>query len=178
MSDQRELDLLVDVARLMKKHGPDAFERLAMLASSPEFPARLTAILSATARVGRQLRDKNGGGTPRGNFRASLSQETATEPEKAALLLSLYDELHAKAVLSTLRDCRAFAIQNGLPPLNATTRGKAIQELIEALVPLDQDRLQAVIGALKTGTGHEDRSLEGWTRLILDKENRTKKPAS
>ena len=50
---QRELDLLHDVARLLRKHGPGAFEELAQSLRDPQALQNVLAVLEASARIAR-----------------------------------------------------------------------------------------------------------------------------
>jgi len=174
MSTQQEFELLVDIAKLLKKHGSEAFEKLAQTLSSPDSSQQLAAILSATAKAGRGI----GGARPSERaIRPLLAGLARTEPERSALLLKLYDDLKAKRVLPTLRDCQAFAADNGLPLIEAATRNKAVDSLVEAAVSLPKDRVEALVTALQADTPHDDRGLEGWARIILNNDHRPKKAA-
>ena len=62
----------------------------------------------------------------------------------------------------------------GLPPLNATARDKAIVPLTKALLPLSLEVLKARLAEVKSVSNQDDRSLEGWSNIILDKERRKK----
>ena len=79
MSDKPDLELLIEVAKLLRKYGPDAFEKLAENLSSPEFSERLTSILSTTARTARSVKKdaqpSERKQTPR-DFRSSLDRKS------------------------------------------------------------------------------------------------------
>jgi hypothetical protein len=108
------------------------------------------------------------------DFRSSLVTVGKTEPEKSDLLVKFYDGLTAKTVLPTLRDIQAFVSDMGLPPLKATARDKAIVPLTKALLPLSLEVLKARLAEVKSVSNQDDRSLEGWSNIILDKERRKK----
>jgi hypothetical protein len=180
MNTTTEFALLTDIAKLLRKHGPEAFEELARRLSSPEFAGQLVTILSEGARVARQ--STAGGGKSRlgkrtspSDLRMALVELAKTDPERSRLLLLLFDNLSAKIFLPKMQDLRAFALHAGLPPLKANARPKALVEVVEALVGLPFVELERLVARLEPVTASDDRSLESWTRIIFDKNLRTKK---
>jgi len=178
VSSKPELELLIEIAKLFKKYGPETFESLAANFSSPEFSERLVTILSTTAKIARTAQPK---GTeqaerkrPPRDFRSSLVALENAEPEKSALLVRFYDDLMAKTVLPTLRDIQAFVSDAGLPSVKATARDKAITPFLKTLVPMPLDELRTRLSDIRSVSIRDDRSLEGWSNIILDKERRTK----
>ena len=178
MSDNSEFELLRDIAKLLKKYGPDTFERLSEKLSSPDFSERLAALLVTTAKTGRTAQITEPHKVERQqtqrDFRSSLIALEQTDPNRATLLIKFYDGLTGKTYLPTLRDIQAFVSDLGLPPLKATSRDKAIVPLIKVLLPLGLEDLQSRLSAVKPVPTNDDRSLEGWSNIILDKERRTK----
>lgn len=179
MSDYPEFDLLQDLAKLLRKHGPDVFEGLAQLLEKPEFVERLRQILLAGAKTARQSGATKG--SPRSakptlhDYRLSLLDLEQLGAEKSALLVRLYDGLMAKTLLPTMRDLRAFAENSGLQISNAPGRPKAIVEIMEGLRQLPIEELRPVIARIPPAAGASDRSLENWARIIFDKDLRTRK---
>ena len=176
MSESPELELLTDITRLLKKYGVETFEGLAQMLSSPDFSALLSTILSGVARTSRiagagpgikKKREQS-----RGDFRSSLVALGESEPKKSELLVQFYDGLKAKAYLPTLRDLRGFAADAGLPTLKATTRDNAIGPLVRGLVPLGLSELEAMLSTMRPASDRTDRSLEGWSNIILDRHRR------
>ena len=55
MNEGSELDLLMDLSKLLKKYGPETFDRLGEQLSAPEFVAQLTGLLSGMARIARAV---------------------------------------------------------------------------------------------------------------------------
>lgn len=95
--------------------------------------------------------------------------------QREVLLVRLYDELMAKTVLPTTQDLRSFAARAGLGSLEIRSRPQAVVALLEDLHGRPLEELTALVADLNTATGQNDRSLENWTRIILDKELRTRK---
>jgi hypothetical protein len=178
VNERREFELLADIAKLLKKYGAEVFEQLARILAAPETTARLASILSGVVKEARGL--KNGGAGPRtsgSGIRSLLIKLAEAEPSKSSLLLALYDDLKAKRILPTLRDFRAFAISNSLPLIQAAKRANAVECLMDALILLPQERVESLTKSLRAGAHQDDRSLAGWTRIILGNEHQTKKAA-
>jgi hypothetical protein len=173
-----EFDLLADIAKLLRRHGPEAFEALAKSLSSPEWAARLVAILNASAKVARDVGTNGGHQAHRRELRSSLVELETNDPARSATLLKVYDALMSKSILPMLRDVHSFALEQGFPPLKASTRPKAVEELLRAMMSIPYEQVQRIISSMPVTSVRDDRSLEGWTRLILDENNRAKKPAS
>ncbi|MDQ3398292.1 MAG: hypothetical protein M3511_11095, partial [Deinococcota bacterium] len=112
--------------------------------------------------------------TPR-NFRSSIFEIKEDEPEKSELLLKLYDDLLAKTALPSLRDIHEFLADTELPPLKATSRSKAIVPLIKTLMTLQMPDLRAKLSKIESLSTQDDRSLEGWSNIILNKDQRNLK---
>lgn len=104
----------------------------------------------------------------------SLIELEKTDPEKSALLIKFYNGLMDKTFLPTLGDIRTFASNTELPPIKADARSRAIPPLVKALLPLPVDKLKTKLDSVMPMIIQDDRSLEGWANIILDKEQRTK----
>lgn len=174
MTDRPEFALLAELAKLVKKYGPGTFEALARDFSSPEFAARLTALLTTTARGAREAGIRPGPASERRHapkdLRPSLIELGTTEVEKSELLVTFYDGLRTKSLLPTMRDIRAFASDVGLLPPTASSREKAIAPLVRALLPLSLDELKKKLSGITMAPDVDDRSLEGWSKIILGKD--------
>ena len=98
-----------------------------------------------------------------------------TEPEKSAILGKFYDSLMSKKILPNLEALRTFALNIGLPPIKASSHSRAISPLIKALSPFPVEELKTKLNVVMPMATQDDRSLEGWANIILDKEQRTKR---
>ncbi len=176
MSEERAIDLLGDLAKLLKKYGPGPFEELAQLLANPAFSTRLALILAATARAvpSEQTQHHSGTGPFRsgGAVRSYLDELWTTEPKRAVLLRNCYERLQV-APLGSARALKDFAAQSGLPEPQATTKYKAVLELLGSVRDYSEEQLEKLLAAMPPVPVDEDRSLAAWTRLILDKERRS-----
>jgi len=173
MTTQRELDLLADLAKLLKKHGPDTFESLAESILSPEMTQHLSRVLTQVAKTAHTVpkTKREAGSKEESRIPRSLITVKNTEPQKYQLLMEFHNDLTAKTVLPSLRDIKEFAVECGLPEIRAKSRQKAINPLINSLLEFPNEQLIARIQSLKKhDTG--DRSLEGWSNIILNRQRR------
>lgn len=168
--------LLHDLAGLVRKHGPDTFSDLVRFLRDPDAVEELVRILEAAETAGRRARVggprtvKTHGKAPTGGTRKLLSQLGSAEPEKAQMLSGLYEALLAKQALPTLADIRRFAKDNGLPDVTVTAREKAISSLLRNLSSRPTDDIRSILRRVRVAVTGGDRSLEGWTGVILGKD--------
>jgi DNA-binding transcriptional regulator YbjK len=177
VNETKSFALLGDLAQLVKKHGPTAFSDLASLLRSPEMIAELTTILETAEATGRGAKvTRKASVAIRGEgSRASvidlLSQIEKRDPEKAQLLSNFYEAVVSKGVLPTLRELRSFARDNGLRSIVSTSRDKAVGPFIRDLATHPLDDIRPMLRRAKQSEDAPgDRSLEGWTDIILDKQ--------
>jgi len=172
MIERRELELLVDIAKLLKKHGPDAFQALASSLASPSSTQDLIEILRGTARIVENLTTSNqqlaARMAPRSILRELASIEP-TDPQKHRLLTHLYQDLQNKSVLPTLRELKNFAGDCGLPMPKADARQKALGPFIRSLSRLPTSELKKKILAIEAYS-RNDNELERWSGIILGKD--------
>lgn len=180
MNDKKDLDLLVEIAKLLKKYGPETFESLASNLSSPDFSGYLIDILSKSARTAKSVKINQGASSKKRktqrDFRESLVELGKSEPDKSKLLLDFYERLVEKAVFSTLRDIQTFLTDQGFQAPKAKARDKAIIPFMKVLMSLSLGKLKDCLDEINSLTARNDRSLRGWSDIILDKERRQKDP--
>ncbi len=173
MISQQELDLLIDLAKLVKKHGPTTFELLAESISSPQMVEHLSQLLTQIAKSTQSISGTKGDievkrrlGIPK-----ILDALKFKDPKKYEYLINFYNKLNTKAVLPSLRDIKEFAAEGGLPYVRARSRQEAIIPIITSLVQLPNEQLIVIIESIKKQK-MSDRSLEGWSKIILDNQHR------
>jgi len=169
MNDNKEFELLSDLAKLIRKYGPDTFEGLAHALSKPDFIDSFTEVLRTAAKFDRNTRRtavKRSSNYNRIDFRSSLERIAMDETEKGKLLIDLYDGLQSKTLLPTLKEMQNFALDNGLPPVKATSRAKAIVPFIKAFLPMPVQDLREYVKRIQSNAPQE-RGLEGWSDIIF-----------
>lgn len=177
MSEECFDELLVDLARLFRKHGADAFNALSKAISAPDVAQRLATLLEGVSRAGataagsaRRRVPRAGGTKVVEDLLAALKE---SDPQKHQLLAAFREGFLSGAILPSLKDVRVFAARWDLSLERAESRRKAFAPVMRALseLPAEQiaDKLKSVSGGQEV-----DRELQGWTRLILDRERRPK----
>jgi hypothetical protein len=172
MINRSDIDLLADMSKLLKKYGPETFESLANLLSSQDTVRHLSYILRQTINVtekNEEIKEKSKS-SQKNAVPNSLTAIIDSEPEKYKILMSLYNELVEKKVLLSLRNIKDFAMDSGFRDIIVKSRKEAIRKLINLLVELPQNELSGKLKNIKR-YGTNDRSLEGWTNIILNKKD-------
>ncbi len=176
MSKSRYMDLLEDIVRLLKKYGPEPFEELAGQIRDGRFLNDLLILVETSAIAGR--RSTRPLGRKRKDQRESkglgklLKQCEDQDPDKARALQKVYESLVSKRLLPTLRQIRDFAKDNGLPPIKATSREKAIVPLVRGMISMPFEQIVSVLERDSHFEEKGDRTLEGWTNVILSRHGR------
>jgi hypothetical protein len=176
MKATAKFGLLGDLAKLIQRYPPAVFADLAIFLAKPENIAALLSILEVGESVGRQARITKSATSrvrrPRGpqGLQGFLSRLEKDEPEKARSLADIYYALTTKRILPTMREMRRFLRDNDLANIPTSSREKAIGPLVRRLAMLPFEEIRAIGESLKTSAhAVEQRSLEGWTDLILGK---------
>lgn len=167
MMNDKELDLLIDLAKLLRRYGADIFKSLAEHMASPELNESVSKVLSEIAeRVPSKSRKTKKG--PRQTFPSLMDELKLTNPQKQLLLQEILDGLMNKFFLPTLSDLKAFSDDSNLSKITTKSRKTAINQLLFRLAELPEDQILKIVESLKT-TGSGDRSLQSWSNLILGK---------
>lgn len=164
--------LLEDLARLLRKHGPRAFEELAAELSRPGFVAQLSEILATVAATGRAERRAILRHSPQ-KRRSSDTQEwleprVGDDPERQRMLESIRERLRDVAFFPRLQDVRDFADRLSLHPPATGKREQVVRALVQELSLRDTTELRTVVVQL-TGAG-ERSGLGEWSDLIFPKD--------
>lgn len=176
MTSMDKFALLRDLAHLVRKYGPTVFSDLAGFLRDPEAVAELITILEAAEAAGRNARVTKARAAPggmrrgKGSVQSLLSELQKDHPEKAQVLSGFHGALAAKRALPTLRELRSFALDNGLNGVSATSREKAIGQILRDLAARHLEDVRLMLGRVRMEDATGDRTLEGWTDIILDKE--------
>jgi len=178
MNERKQFDLLIDIARLLKKYGPDAFENLAKDLKKAETVEKLGALLQVSADASRKaglLKGKKGASTRKKMSAENFLRELeSTQPAKALILATFYDDLTAKNALPSLGDITALAIDKGLEPMRAKSRDKAIPLLLKDLANRPIENIRLIVEEVTVRAEKGDRSLQGWAGVILNDKQRNK----
>jgi len=174
--DKNAQALLYDLLKLLRKHGPDAFEVLSQTIASGQFFRSLERILDETAKAGKQASIARKPGQPKRHaghsVEAFLQGLAEQQPEKGRLLIDFYNSLVAGRYLPRPQDIRDFAADFGLPPVKATSRAKAIDSLVRDLGDVPAEKIEPVLSRARRMGVADNRSLAGWSNIILQGRGR------
>lgn len=178
MTSKKEILLLNEILKLMNKYGPDVFESLAESLSKPSFKEAIIIILSTTAEAEKKhkiLKKKTPTRKkPKENSKSWLIELEKKQPEKADNLITLNEKLIAKKALPTLKEIKSFVSDISPRPINAKSRDRAILPLLKILSTMQPDEMRKIIATIPTVIENDDRSLEGWSNIILERNRHSK----
>lgn len=174
-----EFQLLVEIAKLLTEYGPEAFDRLALRLATPGFADQLASILTSSAKSGRGAQDsvqfpRQLDAKPEAPL--FLAELHKNDPDKAKLLSDFYNDAMTRRVLATLNDLRRFMKGMGLPSTKIVSREDAVSVLLEPLSVMPYGDLKKRLDSIKPVPEDDDRSLQGWSDIILGKHKQTKGP--
>lgn len=173
MKASAHLDLLLDLTKLLKKHGPETFRTLAVALRDPEQLASLGETLvtlsKESARFGTAKRDRH---SQANGLRGQLDALANTAPDKANLLRQLWEGLMSSESV-TVSELRNYARRAGLPQLKSGERARVVQAFVTSLIALDTSQIQHHIEQIPKAFTENENDLAGWSRIILDPELRS-----
>jgi hypothetical protein len=163
---EREIALILDLARLLKKHGSATFKSLADSLADPAWSARLSEILSAVAATAPEQQPMGQSRKSRSTSERIAAQLNRADPSRSALLSPRADKLVSGEALPSLKDVAEFASIVGLPVPRTKSRGDAVVALVRAMIEMPINELEKVVREIDVSVGQDRRSLQGWNRII------------
>lgn len=163
----RTSDLLMDLALLVRKYGPEEFQEVARLLKNRELTKTLVKILEELAAQSLRPR-RHAEGKPKLRMDAIevIRQRLKDEPAMAAGLQEIETELRAGRVLPRLKDIKDFASSIDVV-IRGRQRKEALNSLWASMTTLSDSALQRAISELRTFDSSRTSSLEGWSEIIL-----------
>ncbi len=165
MIKQDDLDLLSDIAKLWKKYGPEAFERLRYLMNSGMVPSEIEQTLSAVARsVKTRL-------TP---FETPINPDMShrllglrdLHPAKYAVLKRFCDDLATKKILPTNKDLASFGAHVGLVIPKKASRYTIVSRILDHLANRSLDQIETWIRDARR-IRKNGQTLSEWADIIM-----------
>lgn len=177
IDDSKTFELLGEIAKLLKRYGKETFYELATILRDPNLSNQVADSLEniASRPSKKKSTQKRLSATEeRMRFRESLVDLAKSEPEKSEILLPLFDALHNKTILPSLRELIYFISDHGLPVPKAKSRDKVIISFLRNCINLSLNDLQLINFPINQRQTREDsdRSLEGWGKVILDRKTK------
>ena len=181
MNDSPSFLLLHDLARLLRKHQPEAVALLSACMADVEFIEAIQKLLAAPSQsVANPPNPRGIDGSVVGSrgIRNKILLLEEQEPEKAQLLKELLDLMDSKKVLPSFREIQFFASDIGLiSPFVSKNRSQATNRLLAELLEYSLDRVREIVESIRPTGNSESSRIEHWNRLIVDRTWRTKQGA-
>jgi hypothetical protein len=175
--DTKPFELLGEIARLLKKYGKETFYELATILRDPNLSNQVADSLEEVANTPlkkKRTQKRLSAEQERLEFRETLIALGKSESEKSQLLLTLFDSLHNKTVLPSLRELIDFISDHGMPVPKSKSRGKVVISFVKNCKTLSLADLQQFHfpSEQRQSVENSDRSLEGWGKVILDRKQK------
>jgi len=175
INDSKPYELLGEINKLLKKYGKDTFSELADILKDSKLLNNLIDIFENTPKFfpkKKRTQKRPSALEERMSFRESLVSLEKAEPEKAMIILSLFDLLQTKAILPSLRDLTNFISNQGLPVPKGKSRDRIIISFIKRCTKFPLHDLQALASTINLQQYKEDtdRSLAEWGKVILSRK--------
>lgn len=168
MTGKTDLDLLVELSRIVAKYRPEVVARLAEQIRDPVRAEELAIALEFVAVRSTQKKVAPRAKSPKSDRVGIkvLNELRSADPEKHSLIAEVRRELLAGTILQSMADIRRFALMNDLSIGNASSRKAAISPFLRSLAQLSTPEIISLRDAL-IQYNTDDRSLERWRDVIV-----------
>lgn len=177
IDDSKSFELLGEITKLLKKYGKETFHEAAAILRDPNLSSQLADSLENIANIPlkkKNTRKRMSATEERMKFRETLINLGKSEPDKSKILLPLFDSLHDKTILPSLRELIDFISDHGLPVPKTKSRDKVIISFVRSCMKLSLNEIQLFHfpSDQRHTLENSDRSLEGWGKVILDRKSK------
>lgn len=172
--ENNKLDLLNDITKLLKKYGADVFYDLLKFLKDEKFSNTLAELLIKFSEEGKKhnITSSKKKSKPLLKIREQLVSLKETDIEKAEILLEFYDKIYSQGVTLKLKDIKNYASDIGFDIIKIKKKDDAISKLLRHLMNYSLNELHNLLNQFKSSHVDGDRSLEGWSNIILKKDNK------
>jgi hypothetical protein len=172
IKDEKEITLLLDLIKIYKKYGPECFAGLIKSLNDKEFLDNFNKVLENTILIAKEKGIKPKEKKPKKlNLKDELLLLSQTDKQRSDILLFIYDKLISKTVFKTNKHLVNFASEVGIN-LNANSRSQNIVSVMKVLIQLPIEKLNELKIRFEVNRNDKDRSLEGWSNIILNKSSK------
>lgn len=169
MNSLPERELLVDLAKLFRKYGPEPFESLALRISSPEASAHLASLLQQSADIARRA-GVSSATRKSGEVERFLATVRASDPEKWGHLQRFGSDILSRTLPISNSDLAEAVKDLGERATSREPRQKLALSLIQLLAKMPTGDIQSYLhGFVKRfeKSPDRDRSFAAWADLIM-----------
>lgn len=176
-NDSRKFDLLVDLAKLLKKYGKETFIELALVLDDKFFIEKIEQVLKKMPSNGKKNSSRDAEVVvkkKRETTRDALDRLAATDPEKADLLREVFASIQQRTLMPNLRDLRAYLSHRGIEASSTTSRESLARVFFKNSIELSNTGLRELLDSRVLEDAADDRALGAWGKVILkeDKKDR------
>ena len=162
--------LLEDLASLLRKHGPEAFDELARQLAAPGFREELVQLLGTLARASGTLPPHIESLPGRSRHSEGDGMSGEDEHVRKRLLEAVRARLNDRQKFPGVADLREFAEKVGFRPKQKASRAQLVGALCRELARRDTAELNELLQLL---TAPEASSLRQWSDLIILEDERS-----
>jgi hypothetical protein len=152
----RALELLGDLARLLRKYGPDEFEHLASLLVDPKFAGTLESVLRSVAKA-----------TPKSKEKDASVHQVQLDREQDPLVARILERLMDKRAYPHVQDLEDEGRRLGvhIPESGFKARKDAIDSILGLIRGQSAEEVAQTLERLKMP--EQRGSLQEWSCIIM-----------
>jgi hypothetical protein len=169
MKSLPERELLVDLAKLFRKYGPEPFESLALRIASPESSAHLASLLRQSAGIARR-EGVNSATKKSGEVDRFLARLRESDPEKWGHLQQFAIDILSRTLPISNSELADAVKDLGERAASRDPRQKLALSLIQLLAKMPIGDIQSYLHRFverSEKSPDRDRSLSAWADLIM-----------
>jgi len=176
MIKQKDIDLLYDLVKLLKKYGPEAFESLQNLMASGELSGKIASLLTSlkVLEVKKPLISETTRSKRIEKLETSMEKQLSalkdSQPKKYSILEQFYRQAQARQILAARKDAENLALGLGLNVPKKASRESIIIRIVQQFSDLPQEQLESWIKKI-VERSKSVQTLEEWAEVILKKRN-------
>jgi len=172
MTSEINRDLLLDLARLVRRYEPEDWKSLAAAFGDVDFRQAVISILNSLAQLARP-RKSPPGGVKRNRTPRLMETVKIQDPEKYRILSDLRARLTSSSLFSSMGELREFASICGLEIRPGLNRTQVVPRLIEYLASLSRTEIEERLSSRGPQRRDFGAEYERWVEIILGKRKGT-----
>ncbi len=174
MITEEDLDLVADVLSVLKKHGPDAYQRLHSLIISGELHDRFLKFSKIMPRTNQMMviSDYAAKADRKAPARKQSPRSSKGQEIEDEILMKIRSIASTRQVFKTRRDAIQFASRHGVKFGKKDSRDAIASKIIRWLRTLPKEEFQNQVKSILDPREYE-HTLEGWAGLILRKREQS-----
>lgn len=175
MIGKRELDLLFEISKLLKKYGEETFNNLVNNLKDKSFVSSIEVLAKSAPKIKTPTRKTKARTDYSKNLSNVFSELEKNDIEKFELLSEFAKKIDAKNCFSTLKEFSVYLNKTGIYHKKVQTwmHGKFI--LMSYFSKQTLSEVKHGINRINELQHEEDRSLDAWSNVILKDSKKANK---